>query len=64
MLENNYYKKFIGQKLEVLIEEDTEDSSSGYTSNYIKVIVNKKNLRNTLYLTTITEVNGTDVYGE
>ncbi len=41
-LENNYYLKFLNKKLEVLIEEVNDNHSIGYTSNYIKVIINKK----------------------
>lgn len=40
-LENNYYIKFLNKDVDVLIEETSENSSSGYTNNYIKVIIDK-----------------------
>ena len=36
-LERDYYNKFIGQELDVLVEEITEGKSIGHTSNYLKV---------------------------
>lgn len=49
-LEHNYYLKFIGQKVKVLIEEVNENNSIGYTSNYIKVIIDKKLKQNQEYI--------------
>ena len=42
-LENNYYKKFYGKKVDVLFEEYKEGYSYGHTSNFIKVKV-KENI--------------------
>ena len=36
-LEKDYYNKFIGQKLDVLVEEVKDNSSYGHTSNYLYV---------------------------
>ena len=38
-LEDAYYQKFIGKKLEVLIETNQDGKSVGHTSNYLKVEV-------------------------
>ncbi|MDE6292633.1 MAG: radical SAM protein, partial [Bacilli bacterium] len=59
-LESNYYKKFIGQKLTVLVE----DGMSGFTSNYIKVKLNKECKNNTFVECLITSVDGVSVNGE
>lgn len=63
-LEEEYYQKFIGKSLNVLIEEVFDDKSIGHTSNYIKVIINEKLEHNKDYLVKITKVEGIDVYGE
>lgn len=59
-LENNYYKKFIGKKLTVLVE----DGISGFTSNYIKVKLNKECKNNTFVECLITSVDGISVNGD
>ena len=59
-LENTYYKKFIGKKLSVLVE----DGNTGFTSNYIKVKLNKKCENNTFVECIITNVDGISVNGE
>jgi threonylcarbamoyladenosine tRNA methylthiotransferase MtaB len=38
-LKNNYTERFIGKKLEVLIEEKRDGEASGYSQNYIRVYV-------------------------
>lgn len=58
-LESIYYKKFIGRKLEVLVE----DGESGFTSNYIKVRLDKKCPHNTFVSVIITDVDGINVKG-
>ena len=63
-LEHDYYVKFIGRCLNVLVEEVLDDHSTGHTSNYIKVNINGKLEHNRDYLVKITEVDGTTVYGE
>ncbi|MGN1379328.1 MAG: tRNA (N(6)-L-threonylcarbamoyladenosine(37)-C(2))-methylthiotransferase MtaB [Bacilli bacterium] len=48
-LENNYYNKFKGQKLDVLIEEVFDDYSVGHTSNYLLVKIPKKLVKGEIY---------------
>ena len=60
MLESKYYQSYIGKTLEVLVEND----NSGFTSNYIKVRLDKPCEENTLVNVKITEVNGIEVYGQ
>ncbi len=43
-LEHAYYEKFIGQRVRILVE----DGVSGFTDNYIKVVLDKKCDSNTL----------------
>ena len=62
--EEEYYKRFINQTLNVLIEEVYDDYSTGHTSNYIKVIINQKLKHNEDYNILITKVEGNNVYGE
>ena len=38
-MEEEYNKKFINQKLSVLIETNKEGISTGLTSNYLKVLI-------------------------
>lgn len=58
-LESNYYKKFIGKELEVLVE----DEFSGFTDNYIKVHLDKKCENNTFVNVIIDSVDGINVNG-
>ena len=60
MLESKYYESYIGKTLEVLVEND----NSGFTSNYIKVRLDKPCEENTFVNVKITEVNGIEVYGQ
>lgn len=60
-LENNYYKKFIDKEVEVLIEDYKDNHSIGHTSNYIKVLINKKLTKNEIHKVVIKEVNQTEV---
>lgn len=62
--EEEYYKKFIGKELNVLVEEVFEDYSTGHTSNYIKVIIPSILKHNEDYVIKITKVEKTNVYGE
>ncbi|MDD4706402.1 MAG: tRNA (N(6)-L-threonylcarbamoyladenosine(37)-C(2))-methylthiotransferase MtaB [Bacilli bacterium] len=41
-LEHDYYLKFLNKKVKVLVEEVNDNYSMGYTSNYIKIFINKK----------------------
>lgn len=63
-LENEYYTKFIGKTLNVLIEEVFDKYCTGHTDNYIKVIVNKKLEHNKFYNIKIIKVDNCNVYGE
>ena len=59
VLESEYYKKFIGKELEVLVE----DGFSGFTSNYIKVHLDKECEVNTFVKVKIDNVDGICVNG-
>lgn len=48
-LEKSYYDKFKGKKLDVLIEEVSESSSKGHTSNYLMVHTNEKLQKGEIY---------------
>ena len=63
-LEEEYYNKFIGKEVNLLIEEVFDDYSTGHTSNYMKVIVKEKLEHNKDYLIKIVKVDGSNVYGE
>ena len=63
-LEEEYYSKFIGQTLNVLVEEVFEDYSTGHPSNYIKVMIPQKLEHNKDYLVKIKKIDGINVYGE
>lgn len=56
-LEQNYYKKFLNQKLSVLIEEVKDNHSVGHTSNYIKTMINKRLNNNEFYDSLITKID-------
>jgi threonylcarbamoyladenosine tRNA methylthiotransferase MtaB len=49
VLEDKYSNRFIGQKVDVLIEETNDNMSIGHTSNYLKVVVKEKLKRNNIY---------------
>ena len=63
-LENEYYTKFIGKTLSVLVEEVFDKYCTGHTDNYIKIIINKKLEHNKFYDVKITKVDNCNVYGE
>lgn len=48
-LELNFYRKFLNQELEVLVEEAFNDYSIGFTSNYIKIKILEPLKNNTFY---------------
>ena len=56
-LEQRYYQNFLGQKLDVLIEETNDKFAIGHTSNYIKVIINRKLKNNEIYPAFISEID-------
>lgn len=54
-LEEQYYKKHIGESVEVLIEEVRKNESIGFTSNYLRVKIKGICERNKIYLVEVTE---------
>lgn len=56
-LESEYYKKFIGQELDVLVE----DGIHGFSDNYIKVTLNKECKHNTFVKVIVKSVDGLTV---
>ena len=54
-LQLQYNKKFIGEKVNVLIEEIVDGKSIGHTQNFLKVIVNEVLDTNTCYDIMITD---------
>jgi len=54
-LESEYYKKHIGESVEVLIEEVSESESIGFTSNYLRVKIKGICKKNKMYLVEVTE---------
>lgn len=63
-LEEDYMKKFIGQKVEVLVEEEKDGISFGHTGNYLHVKINKKIEHNTMVKVKITSVDYPYCIGE
>ena len=63
-LENEYYNKFLGKTLNVLVEEVFDDYSVGHTDNYIRVIINSRLEHNNDYNIKIIKIDGINVYGE
>ena len=51
-LENEYESKFKGQVVDVLVEEVNDNVSIGHTSNYLKVEINEKLIKNKIYQVT------------
>lgn len=49
-LEKEYYDKFKGKELDVLIEEVNDGVSIGHTSNYLKVELNEKLTKGEIYV--------------
>lgn len=54
-LEKEYAKKFIGKKLDVLIEENYGEKSIGHTSNYLRLEIPKILEINQMYEVLVTE---------
>ncbi len=48
-LEKEYYKKFVGNTLEVLVDEVKEDYSVGHTTNFLKIKLDKSCKLNEFY---------------
>ncbi len=60
MLENKYYNEYLGKTVSVLVEKN----NTGFTSNYIKVHIDKDVSEGTLCDVKITKVDGINVFGE
>ena len=60
MLENKYYNEYIGKNVNVLVEKN----NTGFTSNYIKVHIDKDVEEGSLCDVKITKVDGIKVFGE
>ena len=63
-LELSYNKKFIGKEVNVLVEEVKGNKSIGHTSNYLKVVIDKKLNRNDIVNVKVYEANTTFVCAE
>lgn len=63
-LQLQYNKKFIGKKVNVLIEEIVDGKSIGHTQNFLKVVVDEVLDPNTCYDVLITKADIECVYGE
>lgn len=61
-LEEKYNQKFLNQSVEVLIEENIDNTSIGHTSNYLKVIINKKIQKNTIINAQIIKTEKASVF--
>ncbi len=48
-LEQEYYKKFVGKEVDILVEEVYNGVSVGHTSNYLKIEINKELNKNDIY---------------
>ncbi len=51
-MEEEYYNKFKGKKLDILVEEVNDNISIGHTSNYLKIEVKEKLNKNEIYTVT------------
>lgn len=63
-LQLKYNEKFIGKKVNVLIEEIVDGKSIGHTENFLKVIINKKLETNKNYAVIIVNADVDYVEGE
>ena len=52
-LEKSYYNKFIGNEMDILIEEIINNKSIGHTSNYLKVEIDEELEKGKIYLRVI-----------
>ena len=63
-LEEQYYKKFIGKTLSIIVETTKDTCSVGHTDNYILVSIDETLESGTKHEVIITAVDGTDVKGK
>ena len=62
--EEDYYIRFVGKPVDVLIEKIGKNYSIGHTSNYIPVKIKEYVEPNKIYKVKIVEVCKLDVYGK
>ena len=60
MLESKYYNEYLGKNVDVLVEKN----NTGFTSNYIKVHIDKDVNEGDMCTVKITKVDGINVFGE
>ena len=63
-LEEQYYKKFIGKTLSVIVENTKDCGSVGHSDNYILVSIDEKLEPGTKHDISITNVDRTSVKGK
>ena len=63
VLEHDYEKKFLGEKLEVITEEYINGYTTGFTSNYLKVYLKGELKLNQVYECVIDKLENNLVYG-
>lgn len=63
-LQLKYNEKFVGKKVNVLVEEIVLENSIGHTENFLKVMINKKLETNKCYDVTIVQAFSDYVVGE
>lgn len=63
-LQLEFNKKFIGTKVNVLVEEVVDGKSIGHTQNFLKVVIDKVLATNTCYDVIITDANIDYVVGK
>ena len=63
VLEHDYEKKFLGEKLEVITEEYINGYTTGFTSNYLKVYLKGELKLNQVYECVIDKLDDNLVYG-
>ncbi len=56
-LENNYFNKYVGKEVEVLVEEVKDGYSYGHTGNYLYVKINKELEHNTFVQVKVTKID-------
>lgn len=63
-LEKEYFTKFIGQKVNVLIEESDDSNSYGHTDNYLRVVIEELVPVNNFYNVEIIEIRDLNAIGK
>jgi len=63
-LEKEYFTKFVGQKVSVLIEENDDSNSYGHTDNYLRVVIEELVPVNNFYNVEIIEIRDLNAIGK